>query len=92
MENINLNELLDRITIKNNIISILNNFNVSNNFKKGIFIYGNNGIGKTKEVMHESFYGVLGHFLVSGTPALPRGASRSVECHDAEFASDDRKS
>ena len=62
MENINLNELLDRITIENNIINILNNFNVSNNLKKGIFIYGNNGIGKTKfikNLLKENNYDII---------------------------------
>ena len=62
MENINLNELLDRIKIENNIINILNNFNVSNNLKKGIFIYGNNGIGKTKfikNLLKENNYDII---------------------------------
>lgn len=53
----NLNDLLDRNNIKNNILEILNNFNYNNNEQKGIFIYGNNGCGKTcfvKEMLRDN--------------------------------------
>jgi hypothetical protein len=48
MENLELNKILDRLDIEKNIEKILNNFSVNNNLKKGIYIYGDNGIGKTK--------------------------------------------
>ena len=55
--NCNLNNLLNRNEIKNNIINLLNNFNNDENEKKGIFIYGNNGSGKTtfvKNILKEN--------------------------------------
>ena len=48
MENLELNKILDRLDIEKNIEKILNNFSVNNNLKKGIYVYGDNGIGKTK--------------------------------------------
>jgi len=48
MENLELNKILDRLEIENSIKSILSNFSINNNAKKGIYIYGDNGIGKTK--------------------------------------------
>lgn len=53
----NLNDLLNRNEIKNNIINLLNNFNNDENEKKGIFVYGNNGSGKTtfiKNILKEN--------------------------------------
>ena len=44
----NLDNLLDRNNTKEKLISIINNFNNDENIKKGIFIHGNNGSGKTK--------------------------------------------
>jgi hypothetical protein len=51
MENINLDNLLDRINVKNQIIDALNKFqlNKSNKLqKRGIYIYGEPGSGKSK--------------------------------------------
>jgi len=50
MNKIDLNNILDRDHIKNKIINLLKNFNNNkNNFslKRGIYIYGSAGIGKT---------------------------------------------
>ena len=52
-----LNNVLNRNKTKENIIDILKNFNNQENEKKGIFIYGNNGSGKTtfvKNILKES--------------------------------------
>lgn len=43
----NLNTLLNRNEIKNDIIKILKNYNNEDNERKGIFVYGSNGSGKT---------------------------------------------
>ena len=55
MNNINyLNNILDKYILKNYILNIIKN---SNNEKKGIFIYGDNGIGKTtfiKNILYEN--------------------------------------
>ena len=40
----NLNNILNRDILKNNILNIIKDFD---NVRKGIFIYGDNGIGKT---------------------------------------------
>lgn len=48
MENLDLNEILQRSEIEKNIEKIIANFSINNNTKKGIYIYGDNGIGKTK--------------------------------------------
>jgi DNA polymerase III delta prime subunit len=53
MENLNINNILDRTIIANNIKENLNDFtqNKNNNtLKKGIYIYGSPGVGKTKFV------------------------------------------
>ena len=53
MENLNINNILDRTIIANNIKENLNDFtqNKDNNtLKKGIYIYGSPGVGKTKFV------------------------------------------
>nr|UZT28827.1 putative replication factor C large subunit [Nucleocytoviricota sp.]UZT29157.1 putative replication factor C large subunit [Nucleocytoviricota sp.] len=52
-----LNNVLNRNKTKENIIDILKNFNNQENEKKGIFIYGSNGSGKTtfvKNILKES--------------------------------------
>ena len=55
--NYNIDNILNRNEIKNNIISILKNYNNDENNKKGIFIHGNNGSGKTffvKNLLNEN--------------------------------------
>jgi len=50
MEKININKILDRNEKKNNIKEILNQFEINKNnviFKKGIYVYGDPGTGKT---------------------------------------------
>ena len=50
MEQINLNKILDRNDKANNIKDILNQFEMNKNnvlFKKGIYVYGDPGTGKT---------------------------------------------
>ena len=50
MEKINLNVIFDRVKIKNEILDILDNFEKnkkSNLIKRGIYIYGSPGIGKS---------------------------------------------
>jgi len=65
MENINFNEILDRNTISNQIKTILNDFeNNKNNllFKRGIYIYGAPGCGKTKfteDLLKELDYDII---------------------------------
>ncbi len=51
MDNIDFNSILNRNDIINQIEYFLNNFNKDNN-KRGIFIYGDSGIGKTKFVLN----------------------------------------
>ena len=51
MENINLNKILNRETIINNIELLLEKFKNNTIDKKGIYIYGNSGIGKTKLIL-----------------------------------------
>lgn len=52
MENLNLNNILDRNNILINIKNILDNFSINNNNKKGIYVYGDNGIGKSKLILN----------------------------------------
>ena len=52
METINLNEILERKQIEKDIEYILNNFNKDEKYKKGIYIYGDSGIGKTKFIIN----------------------------------------
>lgn len=52
METIKLNEILERKQIEIDIENILNNFNKDEKYKKGIYIYGNSGIGKTKFIIN----------------------------------------
>lgn len=65
MENINFNEILDRNIISNQIKTILNDFeNNKNNllFKRGIYIYGAPGCGKTKfteDLLKELDYDII---------------------------------
>jgi len=50
MEKININKILDRNEKKNNIKEILNQFEINKNnviYKKGIYVYGDPGTGKT---------------------------------------------
>ncbi len=49
-----MNELLGRTAIEKNIISILNNFDKMHkdiNYKKGIYLYGSSGVGKTTFIL-----------------------------------------
>ena len=52
METIKLNEILERKQIEKDIEYILNNFNKDEKYKKGIYIYGDSGIGKTKFIIN----------------------------------------
>ena len=55
MDNIDINSILERNNIVDKITNLLNNFedNIYNNKnKKGIYIYGDNGIGKTKFILN----------------------------------------
>ena len=52
METINLNEILERKQIEKDIEYILNNFNKDEKYKRGIYIYGDSGIGKTKFIIN----------------------------------------
>ena len=50
MQDINLNSILDRCSIENKIIELIDDFNKNKSDllkKRGIFIYGESGIGKT---------------------------------------------
>jgi SpoVK/Ycf46/Vps4 family AAA+-type ATPase len=50
MENLNINNILDRTEISNQIKNILSNFETTKHdlsIKKGIYLYGNPGVGKT---------------------------------------------
>ena len=51
MDNIDLNSILERNSIANEIEEILNNFNTEK-YKRGIYIYGDSGIGKTKFILN----------------------------------------
>lgn len=62
MENLDINSILDRNNIENNIIKILDNFSVNNNYKKGIYLYGDSGIGKSKfifDILEKNNYDIL---------------------------------
>tara|TARA_B110001452_G_C15225566_1_gene424764 strand:- start:519 stop:1904 length:1386 start_codon:yes stop_codon:yes gene_type:complete len=56
MDNINIDEILNRTSITIELEQILSNFystNINNEkYKKGIYIYGNDGIGKTKFIIN----------------------------------------
>ena len=52
METIKLNEILERKQIEQDIEYILNNFNKDEKYKRGIYIYGDSGIGKTKFIIN----------------------------------------
>ena len=50
MENINFNKILNRENIENNICDILKDFEINKKNlqqKRGIYLYGDHGIGKT---------------------------------------------
>jgi DNA polymerase III delta prime subunit len=59
------NDIFDRNNIKNNIIKDICNFENNknnNNYKRGFYIYGNTGIGKTKfisEILKELNYDII---------------------------------
>ncbi|MAP67588.1 MAG: hypothetical protein CMF80_07820 [Candidatus Marinimicrobia bacterium] len=65
MDELDIDEILDRMEIKETIISILNNFESSKkeiNIKRGIYIYGNPGTGKSylvKSILKELDYDVI---------------------------------
>ena len=65
MENINLNQILDREKMKNEIKQILINFEKDKselNIKRGLYIYGAPGCGKTNfvmEILKELNYDVI---------------------------------
>ena len=65
MDELDIDEILDRMEIKGTIISILNNFESSKkeiNIKRGIYIYGNPGTGKSylvKSILKELDYDVI---------------------------------
>ena len=55
MDQINLNKFLNRCEIEENIIAILKNFIANKNnltLKRGIYIYGHPGCGKTQFIMN----------------------------------------
>ncbi len=52
METIKLNEILERKQIEKDIEYILNNFNKDEKYKRGIYIYRDSGIGKTKFIIN----------------------------------------
>ena len=52
MDSLNLNNILQREEIELQIIDLLKNFNTNDKYKKGIYVYGNNGIGKTKFILN----------------------------------------
>ena len=54
MEGLDLNSVLNRMEIKNKIAAILNTFDKNRNdllIKRGIYLYGNPGIGKTTFIL-----------------------------------------
>jgi len=65
MNHLDINQILDRTYIKDKIINILKNFNNNkNNFslKRGIYIYGGAGIGKTRfinDILKELDYDIV---------------------------------
>ena len=65
MDTINVNQILNRCSIKDNIREILNNFEKNKNnllTKRGIYIYGNPGSGKShfiKEILKELDYDMI---------------------------------
>jgi DNA polymerase III delta prime subunit len=65
MNNININELLNRQEEKNKIKQILQNFEINKNdlsVKKGIYIYGDPGTGKTSfviDILNELNYDIV---------------------------------
>jgi len=52
METIKLNDILERNEIEIDIENILKNFNKDEKYKRGIYIYGDSGIGKTKFIIN----------------------------------------
>ena len=52
METIDLNTILERNHIEIEIKNILQNFNKDDKYKRGVYIYGDSGIGKTKFILN----------------------------------------
>ena len=54
MDKLNLNSILNRTNIENQIVDIINKFYYSKNniVKPGIYVYGNAGIGKTNFIIN----------------------------------------
>ncbi|AET72893.1 hypothetical protein PGAG_00003 [Phaeocystis globosa virus 12T] len=52
METINLDDILERNDIASEIDNILKNFNKDEKYKRGVYIYGDSGIGKTKFILN----------------------------------------
>ena len=65
MDELNLNKILNRENIYDEVVQLLNNFeNNKDNCKckKGIYIYGNSGSGKTKfvtNILHTLGYNII---------------------------------
>jgi replication factor C subunit 1 len=65
MEQLNLNEILNRNQIKNNILDFLKNFHENKsqlNILRGIYLFGECGIGKThfvKQILKEANYDII---------------------------------
>ena len=65
MENLNINNILNRTDNANNIKEILHNFELNKNnmlFKKGIYVYGDPGTGKTSfvtNILKEMDYDII---------------------------------
>jgi hypothetical protein len=52
METIKLDDILERNGIASEIDNILKNFNKDEKYKRGVYIYGDSGIGKTKFILN----------------------------------------
>jgi hypothetical protein len=52
METIKLDDILERNSIASEIDNILKNFNKDEKYKRGVYIYGDSGIGKTKFILN----------------------------------------
>ena len=52
MEAIDLDEILERNGIASEIDNILKNFKKDEKYKRGVYIYGDSGIGKTKFILN----------------------------------------
>ena len=67
MQNININQIFEREKIENDIKQILLSFETNSkniNFKKGIYIYGSPGCGKTyfvKKLLKDMNYDIINY-------------------------------